>query len=307
MMKLIFIFTILLQGSNLKAQDYISFQNSLNEGNYWFYAGNFDSALVYYRQAEKFKILFYPEESHCYSRTLWEIGDRKKSISILIKGGFDNFFIKDSTYYPGLSLEKRSKIASKMKFTELDVLSDDIPYYEKLAEKDRACRNKLMSFPEGSAQFDSMLVILNKVDSINFEAMVERIKLNGFPGGYKIDPTETYLLLLHAGKGKILREYQLFMNEIKNGRMSHLAFTRAVDRFFCTEDNQSPYNSYLLLEESEIDCPELVFINRCMIGMSPYYDMYVPRLYPRGQSPNKSKLYDYYKRKKESFNCCNIH
>jgi tetratricopeptide (TPR) repeat protein len=306
MMKLIFMFALLLHGFNLKAQDYISFQNSLNEGNYWFYEGNFDSALVYYQQAEKFKILFYPEESHCYSRTLWEIGDRNKSISILKKGGFDNFFIKDTTYYPGLSLEERRKIASKMIFTELDILSDEIPYYDKLVEKDQSCRKILLSFPEGSVQFDSMLVILNKVDSINFEALVERIKLNGFPGGYKIDPIGPYLLLLHAGKERILREYQLFMNEIKNGRMSHLAFTRAVDRFFSTEDNQSPYNSYLLLEEREIDCPELIFINRCKIGMSPYYDMYVPRLYPRGQSPNKSRLYDYYKRKKESFNCGNV-
>jgi hypothetical protein len=115
--------------------------------------------------------------------------------------------------------------------------------------------------------------------------------------------------LLHANNEQFLKNYHVLFNEIEKGRMNLYDFALKADRVFMTSENQNPrpYNVYLPLDSNVIDSPELVFVNRCLIGMSPYYDVQSPRLMPRGKMPyNKSKLYEYYKIRKENFNCIQI-
>lgn len=118
------IFTLIIY-STINGQNQISFRNLLNEGNYWFYEAKYDSAFVYYSKAETFNIPFFPEEVHTFSRTLWEIGNKKKAIDVLIAhDGIKDFFLKDTSYYEGMSFNDRQKIATLLKKTELDLLSE---------------------------------------------------------------------------------------------------------------------------------------------------------------------------------------
>lgn len=305
-MKYILILFFLFRAIYSYSQDYISFRNTLNEGNFWFYEQKFDSALIYYKKAENYKLNFFPEEIHLYSRTLWELGFRKKSIKVLLNGGLKDFFLKDTTYYKGLEPIQRNKIASKLKKVELDLLSSNMPFYDSLHIKDQMYRKVILKFPEGSIQADSIKSLMNYQDSLNFFAFLDEIKSNGYPGGYTMAPVGPGIVLLHANTEWLLNNYSVFLKEIEEGRISYFDFTRAIDRMFVNDEKQRPYNSYLPLEENEVGSPILVFVNRCSIGMSPYYDVYIPRLYPRGKTPPKSKLYDFYKRSKQNFNCCRI-
>ena len=304
----IFIVLLFILLSNYsKSQNYISFRNTLNEANYWFYEGHFDSSLVYYQKAEKFKLPFYPEETHLYSRNLWELGYKKKSIKFLVSNdGLKDFFLKDTTYYPGLNLDTRKKIASKLKKVEQDLLVKNIDFYEALHKKVSMYRNILVKFKNDSKEFDSIEKLMVNQDSLNLISLINEIKLNGYPGGYVMAPIGPGAVLIHSKPEWLLNYYKVFINEIEAGRMNYYDFSPAIDRMFVKFKEQSQFNSYIPLEESEIHSPILIFINRCSIGMSPYYDIYLPRLYPRGKTPQKSKLYDYYKKSKQNFNCIKI-
>jgi hypothetical protein len=298
---------ILLVHSTINGQNQISFRNLLNEGNYWFYEAKYDSAFVYYSKAETFNIPLFPEEVHTFSRTLWEIGNKKKAIDVLIAhDGIKDFFLKDTSYYEGMSFNERQKIATLLKKTELDLLSEYMPFYENLHSKDQMYRQVFMNYADGTVQKDSIRKLMVYQDSLNFLALIEEIKLHGYPGGYTMAPVGPGAILLHAKSEWIINNYSVFRKEIEAGRMSCFDFSKAMDRMFVNDAKQSPYNSYLPLEENEVGSPIFVFVNRCSIGMSPYYDVYIPRLYPRGKTPPKSKLYDYYKRSKEKYNCTTI-
>ncbi len=289
------------------SQDYISFRNTLNEANFWFYEGKYDSALVYYKKAEKYKLPFYPEEIHLYSRNLWELGDKKKSIRFLISSnGLKDFFLRDTTYYLGLDIESRKKIATKLKKVEKDLLVKNLDFYDTLHKKDSKYRKILFNLKKDTKEFDSIVKLMENQDSLNFISLINEIKLNGYPGGYVMAPIGPGSVLIHSKSEWLLNSYFIFMNEIKAGRMNFYDFSPAIDRMFVKFKQQSQFNSYSPLEESEIHSPILIFINRCLIGMSPYYDVYLPRLYPRGKTPQKSKLYEYYKRSKQNFNCIKI-
>lgn len=309
MKSLIKIIVIILFLFNTKvsfSQDFISFRNTVNEANYWFYEGHFDSALVYYTKAEKFKIPFFHEEVHLFSRTLWELGNEKKSINVLKSGGLKDFFMRDTTYYKGLSYDNRIKISSKLKLTDVDLLPKNMAFYESLHQLDQMYRKIVFNYPQGSRQFDSIVNLMNQQDSLNFNALINEIKSIGYSGGYKITPIGSGAILLHARKEWLLNSYSIFLKELQAGRMNYLDFSLAIDRMFVEDQKQSPYNSYLPVEEKEVYSPIMVFVNRCSIGMSPYYDIYYPRIYPRGMTPPKSKLYEYYKRSKQNFNCTKI-
>lgn len=305
MLRYLTILILLFKAIDSFSQDYISFRNTLNEANYWFYEGNYDSAMVYYSKAEKFKLPFYPEEVHLFSRNLWELGDRKKSIKVLKSGGLSNFFIRDTTYYKGLGYNKRIKISSRLRLEEENLLPKNMTFYENLHEQDQMYRRILFNYREGSKQFDSIANLMYEQDSLNFIVLMNEIKSVGFPGGYKITPIGPMSVLLHANKDWLINSYSIFLKELAEGRMNCISFAQAIDRHFVS-NQQEPYNSYLSLDESEVDSPILVFVNRCSIGMSPYYDVCYPRLYPRGMTPPKSKLYEYYKRSKQNFNCVRI-
>jgi len=289
------------------SQNYISFRNMLNEANFWFYEQQYDSARVYYEKAEEFNLKFFPEEIHLYSRTLWELGLKDKSISFLINSdGLKDFFLKDTTYYLGLSLEKRLSISLKLNRVELDLLTNRMIFYDSLRNLDQIHRFKASNFEKGTIKYDSIWKIINYQDSLNWETFIKEIKLNGYPGGYSMAPVGPGTILIHAGSDRLLKDYSLFIKEFDAGRMSSYDFANAIDRFFVMKNNQSMYNMYLGKEEDEVPSPIMIFVNRCLIGMSPYYDVYIPKLYPRGKTPPKSKLYEYYKRSKENFNCIKI-
>lgn len=307
MKKQLIILIVLFFHNHSFTQDYISFRNTLNEANYWFYEANYDSAEVYYTKAESFNLPFFPEEIHLFSRTLWELGYKEKSINFLISSnGLKDFFLRDTTYYKGLDSEKRNEIASKLNRVELDLLVENMDFYEGLAQKDQIYRKKLRGFTKGSVEFDSIVKLMPYQDSLNFISLINEIKLNGYPGGYKMAPVGPGAVLIHSRPEWLLNSYSIFIKEIEAGRMSFHDFSPAIDRKFTKFGQQSMFNSYLPSEESEIHSPILIFVNRCSIGMSPYYNVYIPKLFPRGMTPTKSKLFEYYKRSKQNFNCTKI-
>ncbi len=306
-MNKVFVFFVLVYFNlNSHSQDYVSFRNVLNEANYWFYESEFDSAIYYYSKAEKFNLQFFPEEVHLFSRCLWEKGEEKKSLEVLKSGGLKDFFLRDTTYYYGLSSKKRLEFSEQLELLEIDLLSEDMDFFKDLEIKDQMYRKILFNYAESSEQFDSIVKKMEYQDSINFLSLIDQIKRKGYPGGYEIAPIGPGIVLLHAKTQWLLDYYHIFIEEIQAGRMNYFDFSRAIDRALEIKGIQKVYNYYLPKGEEDIISPTLVFINRCSIGMSPYYDIYLPRLYPRGMTPPKSKLYEFYKRKKQNFNCIRI-
>jgi len=292
------------------SQDYISFRNYLNEGTYWFYEQNYDSATYYYAQAEQFNLKFFPEEAHLYSRSLWEIGDKEKSILQLKNGGLSDFFKNDTTFYLGMTSKERTNILDKLPSSEDVFISKSTAFYDKLEESDQKYRSEIVKLKDRSGPvFDSLVKLMKFQDSVNFDNFILEIENNGYPGGYTYSITP-HLIMLHADPVLLLKYYKFFYSEILAGRMNLHDFAQAYDRCLTTPENQNhkPYNAYSPLDSTQIDSPEMVFINRCSIGMSPYYDGMIPIiLLRRGKTPStRSKLYDYYKIRKENFNCTQI-
>lgn len=306
MAKIIFLVFILFVRFFILSQNHISFKNHLNEASYWFYETNYDSAQVYFEAAEKFKLPFYPEELHLFSRNLWELGDQKKSIEVLLNGGFNDFFINDTTFYIGLTIEERKQIASKLKSVDKDLITHRMPFYDSLYKLDQIYRRIIGSYGQNTIEFDSILDLMRIQDSLNFMALIREIKINGYPGGHKLAPIGPGAILIHSSKELLLNHYYVLLNEIEAGRMNFRDFSLAIDRFFTEDNQQTIYNCYISFNEDEVKSPELIFLNRCLIGMSPYFQEYVPRVLNRGVTPPKSELYDYYKRSKQNFNCIRI-
>jgi hypothetical protein len=282
----------------------------LNEGNYWFYEQNYDSALFYYQKAETFKLDFFLEEAHLYSRTLWEKGMKKKSISILKKNGFVEFFKSDTTYYLGMTDDDRLKVCSKLKSIKDNWLVENTSFYDSLVSKDQEFRKKInnLNIKEG-IEFDSLTNLTLSQDTLNFTSLLEEITKNGYPGGYRHEGVTCLTVLVHAPPNLLLKNYHIFFTEVLKGRMNLYDFAMAMDHCFTSSENQNfkPYNAFMVFDSKAINSAELIFVNRCLIGMSPYYDIQSPRLFPRGKTPkNRSKLYDYYKSRKEHFNCIQI-
>jgi len=305
---LAFICYYLIQFTPNYAQSHIGFRNMLNEGNFWFYEQQFDSAYHYYALAEKYDYDFYAEEAHLYSRTLWEIGCQKKSIKILLKYGFSDFFIHDTTYYLGLDKKKRDSISNRLKSIEKDLLYSNLSFYDELRIKDQMYRKVVLQYPANSKERDSIDQLMIYQDSLNFLELINDIKLNGYPGGYQMAPVGPGVILLHARPQWLLNYSFLFQKEIEEGRMSLHDYSKAFDRCFMSagSDNFKPYNSYFPITNELVLSPFLVFYNRCLIGMSPYYDVYIPRSYKRGMTPPKSAFYEFYKKNKENFSCIRI-
>jgi hypothetical protein len=307
-MKRFSLFVVLLSANLTYAQNYIGFRNTLSEASFWFYEQQFDSALVYFSKAEKYNLVFFAEEAHLYSRTLWEQGYRKKSIKILLKHGFSDFFIHDTTYYLGLEKSSRLRIARKLKSVEKDLLYGNMDFYDSLHKKDQMYRQVILQYPYNSFEHDSIRDLMVHQDSLNFLELISDIKKNGYPGGYKMAPVGPGAVLIHAKPEWLLNYSFLFHKEIEGGRMSMHDYSKAFDRAMTKIGNAKfkPYNAYFPTSDETILSPFLVFYTRCLIGMSPYYDIYIPRSYRRGASPPKSAFYDFYKARKENFNCIRI-
>lgn len=301
----IYLFSYSCSGQTSKC--YISFRNVLNEASYWFYEQNFDSSLTYFQIAEEYNIPFFPIEAHLYSRTLWEKGQNNKSIEILKKWGRSDFFNNDTTYYFGLPQNERINILKSLSDFNMELSNNTLLLIDRLGRWDQVYRKAVRT----TTHKDSIEIynrLIKYQDSVNFFILIKEIETNGYPDGYVFSGVKLSAVLLHANPSLFLKYYKILYNEIENGRMNLYDFARAIDRAVTTPEshNFKPYNAYFSLNEQEIYSAELVFINRCNIGMSPYFDEQGPRMYRRGATPNKSKLYEYYKSKKEDFNCIKI-
>lgn len=287
-------------------QDFIGFRNYLNEGTFWFYEQNFDSAYFYYKKAEKFHLKFYPEEAHLYSRTLWEINKKKKSLRFVEKNGYDEFFKNDTLYYLGLTKIERSKMCSKMQSFDENCVYERGFVYDSLKEIDQFYRKILYNFGNQN-QIDSILNLMVSNDSLIFYAMIDEVCKYGYPGGFQMYEIGPGRILMHNVK-LFMKHYDFFCKELIEGRMNSNDFAIAYDRYF---DNilstYKPFNRYIPEEEFDFECVELNFQNRCTIGLSPYFETFVwPRFPKRGTTPIKSISYEYYKSLKNQFNCTKV-
>lgn len=304
-----FIFFCCILFNKVIAQNQIQFRNKLNEASFWYYEQKYDSACYYFSLAEKLDFKIYCLESHLYSRSLWEIGNKKKSIKILIKGGCRQFFEVDTTFYLDMTKTERDKICKKFADNEKWYRTEDQAFFDKLFQRDAQYRNELRSInvDTTNALYPSIINNMLIFDSINQQDLISYIKEKGYPGGDCLTPPIFSMLLLHSSKEFLFDNYELFLNEIRSGRMNPLDFSRAFDRLFYTENckNCMPYNSFFGTNENSSLTPELVFINQCNIGLNPFYENIYNIPLPRNFEINRLKtpLYEYYKKNKARFNC----
>ncbi|MCO5259482.1 MAG: hypothetical protein M9916_05000 [Crocinitomicaceae bacterium] len=287
------------------AQNYIPFRNNLNEAEYWFYQEKWDSAAVYYGKAETFGYKFFPKDAHLYSRVLWETNNRKKSIDVLLNWGVHYLFKNDTTYYRGMSEENREKILLEIAPDTIMIPTNKI-FFDTLIKYDQLYRKQFNNIlKEDSIQRALLKTKMDFQDSINRERFLEYIKEYGFPGGYYYPNPDVTAIILHIPPDWLFRNYVLFLKEIKGGRMDPYHFGIILDRAFYDNSckTQTLYNLYVSSNTVVSTSPEIIFINRCLIGLSPYFDNPNNSILKRGQTLRKTIFYDYYNEKKEDFNC----
>ncbi len=90
------------------------------------------------------------------------------------------------------------------------------------------------------------------IDSLNFVRFVEIVKQYGYPnrkllgkyGSKKSVSTAGIVILLHNPKLLVEPEmYQLFRNEVQEGRLSASLFAEALDKYYVFFEGKSLYNS----------------------------------------------------------------
>lgn len=287
------------------AQNYIPFRNNLNEAEYWFYEEKWDSAVVYYDKAETFGYKFFPKDAHLYSRVLWETGNKEKSVDVLLSWGINYLFKNDTTYYQGMDGKLREKILSDIAPDSVVIPPNKI-FFDTLIEYDQLYRRQLSNIPrEDSIQRAPLMAKMDYQDSINRELFLGYIKEYGFPDGYYYTNPDVTAIMLHLHPDWLFKHYTVFLSEIKAGRMNPYHLGIILDRAFQDKSckTQTLYNLYVSNNTVVSTSPEIIFINSCLIGLSPYFENPNNAILKRGQQMTKSNFYNYYREKKKEFNC----
>lgn len=303
---------VMLQNSHSYSQkvedNYIAYYNYANEGDYYFYEENYDSAVVYYSKALEFADIFYPRHHYNYSRALWKIGNKKRALKELEKDWqYMTLFIeKDTSWFEGMEVKYRRKIEEKMLDQQKRFVDEPVKtFIDSLRKMDQELRRSysdsiVLARERGddSSYSKRFFTALRIQDSITGSLIIEYTTMHGFPGGKNANWNQLIATpMLHMPKEWFIKNYELLLNEVRKGNLEPWILAMGIDRMFVIKkseyENICPYNWYY---HDGIEDPFIVFQNSIKIGVSPYFRYYW------FINPSRSTYYEIYKADKKVYN-----
>lgn len=283
-------------------QSYIAFRNTLNEASFWFYEGKYDSAVVYFQQAERTGLKFFFMEAHLYSRSLWELGKREKSMEVLLGTGYDQFLLNDTTFYSGMSPELRQAMAKKLLTNGQIEYQKNAAFVDTLHERDQRYRQVISDLSRKDNRYILLKHKIDSLDSVNQVEMLHFLKTQGTDLKYRLFPLPFYTFFLHVDSAWLAENCTFLIDLIDLGILPPTCYARAVDRMIDgNPSGKKAYNAYS--PDATVVDPKRVFENSVAIGLSPYFNDINTLIYKRGQKPHTKPLYEYFKKNKQHFNC----
>ncbi|WP_146194187.1 hypothetical protein [Brumimicrobium oceani] len=309
----IFIFCAQSQAiTQSEKSNYIDYYNFVNEAEYNFYEMDYPKSVDLFEKAFKIVDIRKPDHHYNYCRALWEVDKTKKSIKELNKSAYSNYFLADTTYFEGMTLDTRNRIVKIMEENEKEVMLNwkHTDFIDSLTYHDQRIRKLISdsiqpyySLRENDTLLEYHYKLMRAQDIKNGIALIEYSKKHGFPAGVNGAWDQSISrVVLHLGRDWIIENYYYLMGELKKGNIEPVALTRAIDRYFVNETScneiVSPYNSYF---GKNFNDPFLLFMNCKSMGLSPYYG-YNWRLYPKGWRPYPTEQDEIYRANKEIYN-----
>ena len=272
-------------------ENYIIYYNYANEGEFYFYENEYDSAVIYFEHAFKFASEPSPYHQEKYARALWKLDNRKKAIEELQQ----NYHYRgvDTNWYTGLSQKEIDKInTTRMKIW--NNYSEERKLYhsfvDSLANIDQYFRNTY--YNDTTTRH-----LIWEQDDLNGIALIEFTIKHGFPGGKNYWGHNLSAMILHMSPEWFIENYALLISEVHKGNLEPWMLAQGIDRMFTVEvddEKINPYNRYW--RKSKIN-PFLMFQNCIAIGVSPYYHFNW-----RTSRPEQTIHFDYYKENKKNYN-----
>ena len=290
----------LFSGQIAIAQEWVPFRNALNEGTYWFYEKQMDSAVVYFHKAEEIKPeLFYPE-AHLYSRALWEQGKREKSMEVLMYYGVAEYFENDTTFYEGLTPDLRFAMLRKMKKMDEYSQNPEARLLDSLQKNEQIWRLKLKKEKANTPAYKDLQLKIKKTDSLNCEqAMIYLNSVNEITV-YQHFPEIIPTVFGHADSLWLAVHQTDLLDLLQQGKLSPYAYALVMDRILGTGKGKKPFNVWK--PDAKVENPKEVFKNCKAIGLNPYYFNENWLIFPRGVKPQVTMLFTFFSTHKTEYN-----
>ncbi|GAA0876477.1 hypothetical protein GCM10009118_28870 [Wandonia haliotis] len=293
-----------------KNENYIDYYNLVNEASFWFYEQQYDSAILFYEKAIQSVNVSSGIDRYNLARSYWEVNRKKDALKLLSQSkhieGLQDIFIDDTTYFEGMTVSQKSRLVKKLIKNELPYNKKHNEFVQSLFKKDQRLRILIRDSIRPYYEKDSIIMgeyleKLRETDSINGLELINYVKSNGMPGGVHGQFHKLSIIFVHMSKEWFVSNYRTLFKEINKGNLDPYFFAKGMDRAF----KQNPcerftiYNAYF--HDKDYTDPWLLYVNRLSIGLSPYYiDTW--NLYPKGQSPKRTAMFDFYKKHKTQFN-----
>lgn len=255
----------------------------------------------------------FETDMYYYSASLWEIGKRSKSISLLdTLYGIEWIFSKTG-FFTGIDEVTKDSIIqlNKVKLSVIDARRANNPIiaiFDSIEKRDQIARRSfeevLMEFPNDTLKLNIAWEAVSKVDSLNLVIIDSLINANGFMGGvyFPANPKIMHLSMLHQLEW-VYNNPSIFIKAIKQGRLLPEDFAVAYDKamLIYAEDTVVRYGQF----NSKLEgvSPEEVFKYAKSIGVSPYFNEWVTFPRKKGKQPKKHLYYEYFEREKKHFSC----
>lgn len=323
----LFILTFSLLLNSCKSSNYIKYHNIVNEAEYAFYNEDYNTASKLYSKAFKKVKIPFENDMFFYSASLWEIGEKKKSLKLLDTIGPLDAYLNKTGFFEKMDPTIKSSLltSNQLKVDKIDSIrlsNPLIPILDSLQERDQFYRLQksviTQNFPDDSIMLKNINRKIKIQDSLNLIVIDSLFKVHGFIGGlyFPTYPQVMRVFMLHNPEW-VLNNPKLFYEAINTGRLwpgdYACAYDKAVmnykayaskeefERYKFPQDTLERYGQF-----DRKNCkvsPEIVFSESTKIGVSPYFQDNVPFTKKKGKTPEKHLYYEYYEKRKKDFRC----
>ncbi|MCH2229657.1 MAG: hypothetical protein MK105_04870 [Crocinitomicaceae bacterium] len=298
---IIILFTSILL--SCKTNGYIRYHNRINEAEFSFFNGDYNSALKHYQNA--FHKVHKPFENdlYYYAVCLWEVKDYNTAIKTLDTLTKTNFALTKSGFFQGINSELKDSILKANSIFVDSINNSRINHplrisLDSVFNLDIELRNKLYNSLD-SIQTKELWKQIHTQDSNN----LEYIKSINFVGGVHLpcNPRKVGELLIHQ-LDWVNNNKKTLKKAIKDGRLSPVHYASSYDYSMVHLGSDKVYYG----QWSELiqgQRPKKIFNRSIRIGVSPYFkkDVNLPK--KKGMEPLKLSNYEYYSKRKNHFNC----
>jgi tetratricopeptide (TPR) repeat protein len=299
--------------ASCKTNNYLKYHRIVNEAEYSFFNGDYQTASELYTQAFKKVPTPFEDDMYYLSAALWEIGEFDKSIALLDTMPNLESKLTESGFYQGMDPVVRRDLLLK-NWKRRDLIKERVANDPLLAIMDSVVKRDVKA---RDTYFG--LVNAGESDSLTIQAALQEFKaanarnlftidslfsIHGYIGGVHYPTSVLFNMTVMSLKANWVYNHPNEAKQlIKQGRLlpSIYAHTYDMSKLYHERDSVVRYGQYTSLLNGI--SPEEVFKEANKIGVSPYFNELIRFPTAKGRQPEKHPYYDYYKTHKDLFNC----